>query len=118
MAAPILAGQTLAHPTEYKKSITFRGGRQIMLDGTMVIDLVSTTGKTLWEMSWPAMSDSEVGALQTAFSALKDTSGSYTDIDGGVYTVTLAEDYDTIEYTFVRAKVGNRWATALKLRQV
>ena len=118
MAAPILAGQTLADPSTYKRLRTYRGGRQFMADGSMTIDLVSTTPKHTWEMSWPALTDTQMTALQTVFDALKDVSGSYTDIDGTVYTVTLGEGYDELERTFVRAQAGTRWAAALKLRQV
>ena len=50
MAAPILAGQTLADPTGYTRRRTFRGGRQIMADGSIVIDLVNTSAKMSWEI--------------------------------------------------------------------
>jgi len=118
MAAPVLAGQTLADPSTYKRTRAYRGGRQFMADGSMSIDLVSTTAKHAWELAWPALTDTQMGALQTAFDALKDTSGAYTDIDGTAYTVTLDEGFDTLERTFVRAQAGTRWATAIKLRQV
>jgi len=118
MAAPILAGQTLADPTGYTRRRTFRGGRQIMADGSIVIDLVNTSAKMSWEMTWPAMTDAQFTALRTAFDALKDTSGAFTDVDGAAYTVTLDESFDTLEREAVRAKGGTRWRTAIRLRQV
>lgn len=118
MAAPVLAGQTLADPSEYRRSYTYRGGRQIMADGSIVTDLVNTSAKATWEMSWPALNNTQAGALQTAFAAIKDTSGSYTDIDGSAYTVTLDEGFDTLDFEYVRAAAGDRWRAALKLRQV
>jgi hypothetical protein len=118
MAAPILGGQTLADPTDYKRSYTYRGGRQIMADGSQVIDLVNASAKASWRLAWPALTDAQASALQTAFAAIKDTSGSYTDIDGSAYTVMLAEGFDTLEFEHVRAVGGNRWAAALELRQV
>ena len=89
-----------------------------MADGSMVIDLVSASAKYAWEMTWPAMTDAQFSALQTAFDALKDTSGAFTDIDGAAYTVMLDEGFDTLEREAVRAKAGTRWRTLLKLRQV
>ena len=118
MAAPILASQTLADPTGYTRRRTFRGGRQIMADGSMVIDLVNTSAKLAWELAWPALNDTDMGKVQTAFDALKDTSGAYTDIDGSAYTVMLDEGFDTLEREHVRAKGGNRWRTSIRLRQV
>jgi hypothetical protein len=118
MAAPILAGQTLADPSGYKRTIIYHGGRQVMADGSLTIDLVNTSAKAIFELSWPALTDAQATTLQAAFDAIKDTSGSYTDISGSVYTVTLAQDYDALEFTHVRARGGNRWAASIKLRQV
>jgi len=118
MTAPILASKTLADPTGYTRRRTFRGGRSIMADGSMVTDLVNTSAKMVWELSWPALTDAQFINLRDAFDALKDTSGSFTDTDGTVYTVTLDEGFDTLEREFVRAKAGNRWRTSIRLRQV
>ena len=118
MAAPILAGKTLADPTGYTRRRTFRGGRQIMADGSLVIDLVNTSAKMTWEMTWPAMTDAEYTNLRDAFDLLKDTSGAFTDVDGTAYTVTLDENFDTLEREYVRAKSGARWRTSIRLRQV
>ena len=118
MAAPILAGQTLADPTGYKRRRTYRGGRSGMADGSLVIDLVNTNAKMIWELSWPALTDAQFATLRTAFDALKNTSGAFTDIDGAAYTVTLAEDFEELEREAVRAKAGTRWASAIRLREV
>lgn len=118
MAAPVLAGQTLADPTDYKRTRTYRGGRQIMADGSMVIDLVNTSAKMTWELGWPAMTDAEFGKLRDAFDALKDTSGTFVDVDGTSYTVTLGEAFDTLERVYVRSRAGNRWQASIQLRQV
>jgi len=118
MAAPILAGKTLADPTGYTRRRTFRGGRSIMADGSMVIDLVNTSAKMVWELTWPALTDAQYTNLRDAFDLLKDASGSFTDTDGTAYTVTLDEGFDTLEREAVRAKAGTRWRSAIRLRQV
>ena len=121
VSSPVLAGQTLASPKEYKRSRTYRGGRQVMASGALVIDLLSTTAKHRWELGWGLLTDAQYTTLRTAFDALKDTSGSYTDIDGTVYTVTLDQDFDELESEAVKvAGTGNvRWRVpALKLREV
>ena len=121
VSSPVLAGQTLASPKGYKRSRTYRGGRQVMASGALVIDLLSTTAKHRWELGWGLLTDAQYTTLRTAFDALKDASGSYTDIDGTVYTVTLDQDFDELESEAVKvAGTGNvRWRVpALKLREV
>lgn len=121
VSAPVLAGQTLASPKEYKKARTYRGGRQVMASGALVTDLVNTTAKHRWELGWGLLTDAQYTTLRTAFDAIKDASGSYTDIDGVVYTVTLDETFDELENEAVKmGGAGNvRWRVpALKLREV
>lgn len=121
VSAPVLAGQTLATPKEYKRGRTYRGGRQVMASGALVTDLVSTTAKHRWELSWGLLTDAQYTTLRTAYDAIKDASGSYTDVDGTVYTVTLDEGFDELENEAVKiAGNGNvRWRVpALKLREV
>ena len=118
MAAPTLAGKSLADPTGYTRRRTFRGGRQVMADGSMVIDLVNTNVKMTWGMSWPALTDAQYNNLRDAFDLLKDTSGTLVDIDSTSYTVTLDEGFDTLERVAVRAKGGTRWQSSIRLRQV
>ena len=121
VSAPVLAGQTLASPITYRKTRTYRGGRQIMASGALVTDLVSTTAKHRWELGWALLTDAQYTTLRTAYDAIKDTSGSYTDVDGVVYTVTLDENFDGLEIEAVKiGGAGNvRWRVpALKLREV
>lgn len=120
VSAPILASQTLAVPTGYRRVRTFRGGQQMMADGTLSTDLVNTAAKHVFELSWAMMTDAQLTTLRTAFDAIKDTSGSYTDVDGTVYSVTLDENGLELDTEMVKiAGAGNyRWRTSLKLRQV
>lgn len=118
VSAPVLAGQTLATPQEYERKRQYRGGRQIMLDGSTVVDLVSTTAKHEWQLSWGLMTDAQYATLQTAFDALKDTSGAYTDIDGAAYTVSLDGVPEVTKEAVKAAGAGNvRWQVSITLRQ-
>lgn len=117
-SAPVLAGQTLAMPQEYTRKRQYRGGRQTMLDGSTVVDLVSTSAKHMWELSWPLLTDAQASTLQTAFDALKDTSGAYTDIDGAAYTVSLDGVPEVTKTAVKAAGAGNvRWSVSITLRQ-
>ena len=120
LTTPVLAGTTLTVPSGYTQTVGYRGGRQLMADGTLVTDLVNTSAKRVFELSWNALTDAQKSSLETAHAAIKDTSGSYTDISGTSYTVTLDEGGGDLE--FEAKHVGNgaavRWGVTLTLRQV
>lgn len=119
-SAPALAGNTLAHPRTYIVRRSYRGGQFVMADGTLSTDLVNANPKHTWELGWEALTDAQRTTLQNAFGAIKDAAGSYTDIDGTAYTVTLDEGAPELEFEAVKiAGSGNvRWRTTLRLRQV
>jgi hypothetical protein len=119
-SAPTLASNTLAHPTSYTVRRGYRGGQSIMADGSLSTDLVSATAKRTWDLGWDALTDAQRTTLQTAFDAIENTSGTYVDIDGTSYTVTLDEGDIGLEFEAVKvAGSGNmRWRTSLQLRQV
>ena len=122
LSAPVLATKTLVMPQKYSRTRTYRGGRQIMLNGSTVVDLVSTAAKHEWEMSWPALTDAQLTTLQEAFDALKDTSGNFTDIDGTVYDGTTRSKVSLdgtpqIAYEAVSGGGSVRWSVSIKLRQ-
>jgi hypothetical protein len=89
-----------------------------MADGSLLTDLVSTSPKCRFELSWNVLTDAQRSTLQTAVDAIKDTTGSYTDIDGTVYSVTLDENFLELEFEAVKKPGGPLWRATLKLRQV
>lgn len=120
LTTPTLASNTLAMPGGYSVTVGYRGGRQLMADGSIVTDLVNANAKRVWVLSWPALTDAQRTTLETAFAAIKDTSGTYVDINGSSYTVTLAEGQPELEFTAQHYANGAsvRWETSLTLREV
>ncbi len=120
LTTPVLAGTTLTVPSGYTQTVGYRGGRQLMADGTLVTDLVNTSAKRVFELTWNALTDAQKSSLETAHAAIKDTSGSYTDISGTSYTVTLDEGSGELKFEAKHVGTGAavRWGVTLTLRQV
>ena len=120
LTTPTLGGSTLTVPSGYTVTLSYRGGRQLMADGTLVTDLVNANAKRVFNLSWLALTDAQRSTLETAYATVKDTSATYVDISGTSYTVTLDEGGDELEFEAHHAGNGAavRWSTALVLRQV
>ena len=122
ISVPTLAGQTIftnTYPNRYRQIAGYRGATSIMADGSMVTDLVSTSVKLRWEIGWDWLTAAQVTTLKTAFDSIKAASGTFVDVDGTSYAVTL--DDNALELEIEMKKIaGNtqRFATSIKLRQV
>jgi hypothetical protein len=119
VSAPTLGGQSLQTPTKYRQYAGYRGGTSIMADGSMTTDLVSTSEKLRWELGWDWLTAAQVTTLRTAVGVVKNASGTYVDLDGTSYTVTLDENFLELEVEMKKVAGNNqRFATSIKLRQV
>lgn len=119
ISAPVLATNTLAVPNRYKQYAGYRGGTSIMADGSMTTDLVNATVKLRWEMGWDWLTLAQVATLKTAVDAVKASSGTFVDVDGTSYTVTLDDGFLEIELEMKKIAGNNqRFSTTIKLRQV
>ena len=122
ISVPTLGGQTIftnTYPNRYKQTVGYRGGTSIMADGSMTTDLVSTTAKLRWEIGWDWLTSAQVATLKTAVDAIKNTSGTFVDVDGTSYTVTLDDGFLDVEIEMKKVAGNNqRYATTIKLRQV
>lgn len=119
VSAPTLASQSLATPNRYKQTTGYRGGTSIMADGSMTTDLVSTSAKLRWEIGWDWLTSTQVATLKTAVDAIKNTSGTFVDVDGTSYTVTLDDGFLDVEIEMKKVAGNNqRFSTMIKLRQV
>ena len=119
ISAPVLATYTLPIPNRYKQMFGYRGGTSIMADGSMTTDLVSTSAKLRWEIGWDWLTSAQVTTLKTAVDAVKNTSGTFVDVDGTSYTVTLDDGFLDVEIEMKKVAGNNqRFSTMIKLRQV
>lgn len=116
--APVLASQTLAHPSAYEVTVTFRGGVTELASGAQSVDLVQSGAKRLFYLEWSALTGTQRSTLETAFAAIKNTSASFTDPDGATHTVTRDGDAQ-LAFRYIRVAGGGfRYAASLRLREV
>ena len=122
ISVPTLGGQTIftgVYPNKYKQYAGYRGGTTIMADGSMTTDLVNATAKLRWELGWDWLTAAQVATLKTAVDAVKASSGTFVDVDGTSYTVTLDDGFLEIELEMKKIAGNNqRFSTSIKLRQV
>ena len=122
ISVPTLGGQTIftgVYPNKYRQYAGYRGGTSIMADGTMTTDLVNTSAKLRWELGWDWLTSAQVATLKTAVDAVKNASGTFVDVDGTSYTVTLDENFLELEIEMKKIAGNNqRFSTTIKLRQV
>ena len=122
ISAPTLGGQTIftgVYPNRYKQYAGYRGSTSIMADGSMTTDLVNTSAKLRWEMGWDWLTAAQVTTLKAAVEAVKASSGTFVDVDGTSYTVTLDDGFLELEIEMKKVAGNNqRFAATLKLRQV
>lgn len=122
ISVPTLGGQTIftnTYPNRYKQTAGYRGSTSIMADGSMTTDLVNASAKLRWEIGWDWLTSAQVATLKTAVEAVKNTSGTYVDVDGTSYTVTLDDGFLELEFEMKKIAGNNqRFATTIKLRQV
>ena len=122
ISVPTLGGQTIftnTYPNRYKQYSGYRGGTSIMADGSMTTDLVNTSAKLRWELGWDWLTSAQVATLKTAVDAVKASSGTFVDVDGTSYTVTLDENFLELEIEMKKTAGNNqRFAATIKLRQV
>jgi hypothetical protein len=116
--APVLASQTLAHPSAFEVTVTFRGGVTELANGTQATDLVHSGAKKLFYLEWGTLTGAQKTTLETAFAAIKNTSASFTDPDNASFTVTRDGDTE-LSFRYIRVAGGGfRYATSLRLREV
>ena len=122
VSVPTLGGQTIftgVYPNRYKQYAGYRGGTTIMADGSMTTDLVNASAKLRWEMGWDWLTSAQVATLKTAVDAVKASSGTFVDVDGTSYTVTLDDGFLELEVEMKKVAGNNqRFAASIKLRQV
>jgi len=122
ISIPSLGGTTIftgVYPNKYRQYAGYRGGTSIMADGSMTTDLVSTTEKLRWELGWDWLTSAQVATLRTAVGVVKNASGTFVDVDGTSYTVTLDDGFLELEVEMKKIAGNNqRFSATIKLRQV
>lgn len=85
---PTLNGVSLPVPKRQGYERMFSGGQSQMADGSIVIDLVNTTALHKFSLRWEYLDETELGTLQTAWDAMKNTNVTYVSVRNTSHSVT------------------------------
>lgn len=103
-AAPSLAGNSLPGPSNVEVRREYRGGRQILADGTMVTDLIDGDPKLKLIYEWAYTTD--ISGIQAGYDAIKNTPGLLNHVDGAVLSVTIDNSSPDLKYSFIKVASG------------
>lgn len=108
---PILAGVTLPYPTRYKIASIVDGGAEQAANGAVKLSTVNAANRLRFTMSWEVLATSaDRGALFDAWDLLRNTSATFVDVMGDVYTVTRMPGQDELELDFRPTRAPWDWA--------
>lgn len=103
--AVTLNSNTLANYAEEEVESFLRGASYSLASGAIQHDNVSTTRKRRWRIQWRALTSAQKETIATQYIVLVagTGSGSFTDIHGDTYTITVPQNRKTISIRTVNA---------------
>ena len=122
MAAPILAGYTLADVSAtrgYSYSVEYVGSTQQLADGTLQIDLVRDTKRRTFVLTWKNIPTAYKDYIELAFHALRSATGTFTAPDGQTAIVNRAPSQKELKWdTEIKGDGAYLWSTSMTLVEV
>lgn len=122
MAAPVLAGNTLAQVSiqkGFKYGVEYKGASQQLADGTTQFDLVSDTAKRTFVLTWKNITTAQKDTIVTAYNAIRKASGAFTAPDGQTATVIRDSQQKRLDWdTEVKGDGTILWSGSLTLVEV
>ncbi len=119
MPAPVLAGNTLAWPSEYENNPTIRAGTQELLDGSLAIDVANSALKRTFTMAWVVLTSTQKNLIATAYSTIvtAPTSNNFTDTDSNTYSVVPMEGVPPMNAVAINTAKGICWNVRLTFKE-
>lgn len=116
ISAITLAGESLAQVSEYEIVDTPRGGVTILANGALRRDLVDTSLRKLFRLTWYALTGAQLATLRTAHTLAMTGVVVWADPDGSSYYVT-ADETGSINTVAYKSGTSLVWRTTVVLRQ-
>lgn len=118
---PALGGTTLPQVSAtdgYTETLDYRGGMRRMANGSVTIDLVASSVKRKFRLTWPGLTDAQKGTVTTAFATIDDSSASFTAPTGTSYTVTRDPDSPGLTFdSYMQGGGAMRWRCTMYLEE-
>lgn len=118
ITAPVLASVPLPHPAEkgYLEDVEWRGGYSTMASGSLTRDLLSSTGKLIFEITWTLITLAEAADIITAYGAVVAADATFVSPFGDSYTVQPG-DSQPVRINYVPTTLGMRADVTIRLRE-
>ncbi|MBP8291231.1 MAG: hypothetical protein KAX65_00570 [Caldilineaceae bacterium] len=122
ITTPVLASTNLpqvAAQDGFSYAKLYRGSGVRLGNGTLAYDLVDDAVKRTFELSWRNISETNRDTVNTAYHAIRKTSGAFTAPDGQTATVNRAEDQPELRWSSAKGPGGTLvWSTTMRLEEV
>lgn len=122
MAAPVLAGNTLAQVSAnrgFSYSVEYRGAMQVLADGSLQTDLVEDTKKRTFVLTWKNITTAQKGTIETAFHAVRKSAVTFTAPDGQTANVTRSAQQKDLKWdTELKGDGSLLWSGSMTLVEV
>lgn len=117
---PTLNSQAMPYVNEYEEQIFYKGSVRRMANGNLVRDLVTSSAKLRFTMTWRYLTITERGNVETALGYVADgTSRTFVSPRNQSYTAVLAEGGEpTWTVHRVTNGSGTRYSGTLVLEEV
>ncbi len=115
-----LGGTTLPHvePEGFREECGYRGGDREMLSGAVQTDLISTTAKRTFELSWRELTESQVATVKTAFATVDDGAATLVTPLGATVSVTRDIGAMALDIQWIARRQVAKARVTMRLREV
>lgn len=116
--APILGGVTLPNVGKdgCKETLVYLGGATEMASGAYAFDLFSTSQKRRFDLTWVAMTETQVATILSGWATVRSASVAFTPPVGAAISAVQREGELTL--TWYPAPDGPRADVSMKLREL
>ena len=113
---PVLDGTALPPISDYDEQREFRGGMAEMADGSVAFDVVSTTPKKLYTLTWKLIVDADKVVIEAAYDAMMTATVTFTPPNGALAT-NVKRTKQQIKFVVLKTATGLRWNVSMELRE-
>jgi len=131
LTQPTLGGSSLPWPQQdggYRVRYEYRGGANVMADGSVLYDLVATGSKRVITLTWVHLNETDRNTVMTRLSSLGTSSATlktpeWESSPTDDITVTLDENMTLPDWTAISVPDGSgdtelRYSGSVTLREV
>lgn len=117
---PVLQGDTLPHPFEYRQTRGYRLVSLETVDGSIVHQVVNDSVKRTFVLEWRGVTTTQRNTILAAYEELitAPTSSNFTDPAGDTYTVTMPPNAPPVDLPWIKGTAVTRWNVSITLREV